>query len=806
VHNEGRFGVVGFGLVDSVTVGRYGRSVAPKAELRFDRRVGPELIDALTEGWLRPLLAYRNSAPLELDLQLRRSGGRQWVSLYLGLSAVLSVEVSKSAWRVRSHGTYRAAYGFDPAWGAWQPATQLEQHWAGIQGFVDDVWRDETIVGRYLRREGKVHPLMASGLHSDYRVIQREAVVSFPGAAARLGVIGEITARIHAAVAGTGRNEPWWPGVRDNGVMPPLGAKADLLAVDDAGRLLVIEAKPPDELKGIAWAPSQVALYAQLFRHLCSLVGAVEIIDEMLAQRVHLGLTAPGDGARIPVKVVPVVALGAGPRSPAALERLAAVAESLAMTGLDPVEPLEVWILDHRGGIEQRWLPSRETVPTEAAAAPKAAPHTFRSVARLAAAAWKAATDALSAPAKAPAPYRGQGAALPYCLPVAFAGENLLAEAREVGLSRFAAAGIPWHHGVGGGPSNHLLSSQVQCANALASRIQRPTELRQIFSAVLPMAEALPFGSEVTTEFDRTDYAVFEWTGLDDYLGEHPGRPGTRGANNTSADAAIRYRTPEGDTELALIEWKYTEEYIGHRLGGGLETNLVRQGRYRWIWDDPDGPLRTDLIPYEDLLVEPFYQLMRLQMLAWRMEGARELGAERVRVVIVAPSANHELFQSFNRPSQRDLGGGFGSHSLAPADTVYNAWRAMQRRPDRFALLDSALLVAAEAPTSAEFKSRYGHIGSPEPVVIRSDAPAPVERLRTAISLSQMILERISTPGGVISQVGELDDASIGRIDPLLLGQLTARLEELAELGRRVRAEEIFEALRQVPEPEDPAR
>jgi hypothetical protein len=32
------------------------------------------------------------------------------------------------------------------------------------------------------------------------------------------------------------------------------------------------------------------------------------------------------------------------------------------------------------------------------------------------------------------------------------------------------------------------------------------------------------------------------------------------------------------------------------------------------------------------------------------------------------------------------------------------------RRPDRFAYLDSAVFVSEAAPTSAEFKDRYGHL------------------------------------------------------------------------------------------------
>ena len=36
---------------------------------------------------------------------------------------------------------------------------------------------------------------------------------------------------------------------------PRLGTTVDVVGVDDAGRLLLTETKPPDHLKGITWAP-----------------------------------------------------------------------------------------------------------------------------------------------------------------------------------------------------------------------------------------------------------------------------------------------------------------------------------------------------------------------------------------------------------------------------------------------------------------------------------------------------------------------------------------------------------------------
>jgi hypothetical protein len=120
---------------------------------------------------------------------------------------------------------------------------------------------------------------------------------------------------------------------------------------------------------------------------------------------------------------------------------------------------------------------------------------------------------------------------------------NLLPEAREVARTRFAAAGVRWH-GDEDGPNPHCCSSQIQCLNALAPFVDDPGALKAIFSDVLPIDEVLPFGASTPSAFDASDHVVFEWQGADDLLGEW-GRTVVRGAHATSADAAIRYRTPD---------------------------------------------------------------------------------------------------------------------------------------------------------------------------------------------------------------------------------------------------------------------
>jgi hypothetical protein len=93
-----------------------------------------------------------------------------------------------------------------------------------------------------------------------------------------------------------------------------------------------------------------------------------------------------------------------------------------------------------------------------------------------------------------------------------------------------------------------------------------PALLKAVFSDIYPnMEEVLLFYEDGFMPDNTPVYMAFEWIGKEssDYLGEHAIKKGphTRGANFTSADFAFRFKRKDGNIEIVLGEWKYTEEY-----------------------------------------------------------------------------------------------------------------------------------------------------------------------------------------------------------------------------------------------------
>ena len=316
----------------------------------------------------------------------------------------------------------------------------------------------------------------------------------------------------------------------------------------------------------------------------------------------------------------------------------------------------------------------------------------FAAVERRRSAMWKASAGCLPDAARRAAPYVGKDGHpgerdLPFCLPAEFASLNLLPEVRDDAMALFETLGIPWHAGIDGGPSNHLLSSQVQCVNALGQMVEQPARIVAAFGELLEIAEVL--------EIEPDRCLTFEYIGASDYFDEGAGAPRTRGSHCTSVDAAFRYRGHDGGVHLALIEWKYTESYRRMRQPDP-ERDSTRRNRYLADLQSQDGPLRAEVWPFELFLDEPFYQLMRQQLMAHRLEQDPDVDVDTVQVVHVLSPRNLDYQRSLVREGHRTLG-----------QTVSDVWALLLRRPSTFVHLDPVTFLRPEI-TSDEYCARYG--------------------------------------------------------------------------------------------------
>ncbi|PKO04994.1 MAG: hypothetical protein CVU41_14645 [Chloroflexi bacterium HGW-Chloroflexi-3] len=238
----------------------------------------------------------------------------------------------------------------------------------------------------------------------------------------------------------------------------------------------------------------------------------------------------------------------------------------------------------------------------------------------------------------------------PFCLPLTYAELNLFPGIRESALQHFARHEIKWHDGQNGKCSNHMCDSQVCCVNFLFPFADQPHALAQLLKPIFPLLDHM-------LPVEDGKLVSFEWIGSHNYLGEKISRNGkrTRGANYTSADAIVLFERTDKKRQIALIEWKYTESYGGTNLKFA-KSGTDRTGIYRHLYDSEDCPIRKELLPgFDALFFEPFYQFMRQQFLAHEMEKAREMDADIVSLLHIAPAHNLD-FKKVTSPALKHLG------------------------------------------------------------------------------------------------------------------------------------------------------
>ena len=240
----------------------------------------------------------------------------------------------------------------------------------------------------------------------------------------------------------------------------------------------------------------------------------------------------------------------------------------------------------------------------------------------------------------------------PFCLADDYSYENLYQGIRDSAITYFLARGIPWHDGLKSRhlPSNHLCCSQSCCVNFLFPLVKQPDLIKAILGCYYPeLATPLPVTKDKPLADGTYPFIVFEWIGTRDYLGEAKRKEmrRTRGAYFTSADFVFRFRENNGKIHLVLGEWKYTEEY-GRSYKGNGQSGAVRKNNYINFFRESKGAFRMNSDKdnlYDSLFYEPFYQLMRLQLLAQEMEAhnEKEMDADVVSVLHICPNANKEF-------------------------------------------------------------------------------------------------------------------------------------------------------------------
>lgn len=322
----------------------------------FDRRVPESLLNALARhGAFHPISDLvrdqqeRSTSPLDLGLRASpKQPGEGHAVLYLGTTQVLGIHVRRDGLsRLSPHEQGKLfkdiVPAFESAWGSWQSLEALSSLAPEIRRHVDAAIEGAP---EGLQLEGRYQAALSRPQGAGYALVDREVTLAWASQTEKSARIDELRAPLVEAQRALAAEHPW--AVR----MTAPGDKLDALAIDAEGRLLAIEVKPGTQTNSLGWTPIQVAMYVRLLRAWTEADPelAREVLEGMVGQRVVLGLTTTEvPRLRVPIEVVPVIAVGRPIRNPPeARKRFGIVRDALRAQG-EPLDGLRLWSVEKTG-------------------------------------------------------------------------------------------------------------------------------------------------------------------------------------------------------------------------------------------------------------------------------------------------------------------------------------------------------------------------------------------------------------------------------------------------------------------------
>ncbi len=306
---------------------------------------------------------------------------------------------------------------------------------------------------------------------------------------------------------------------------------------------------------------------------------------------------------------------------------------------------------------------------------------------------FRQSSESISPQGRSPSDDKGQRN--PHLLALGREIENLFKPLRgnDGAVKFFADRRLRWWRSAHSGdtrgkdvPTRNMASSQIACVNFLLPLIGIEGALAAVLRAIdSDVQDVIPIDHKKSR---TTSPVELEWIGVDEQGVDKPlekDARAIRGALTTSIDAFLVATTATAKRAY-LMEWKYVEEYRVDN-GSALRRSKTPLSRYLDLYNNESSSF-NGVAPMEELLYEPFYQLMRLRLLADRMVKEQELGVSDAKVVVVVPEGNTAYRETITSPPLKTR--------FPNCETVSEVFRATLKRPDdAYGVVDPSTLDTA---------------------------------------------------------------------------------------------------------------
>ncbi len=283
----------------------------------------------------------------ELDFLVGKNNSREWISVYRGLSRIITIRPRKRNARkifIDGAGSYKELcphlYG----------EKSIDENFrAALEHIIHMVENDERFKRYYDSKKEGYHQNELSrrygicGKADDlFLIVDKEAVIDYSDHAEKDQLLGPIQKKYKRlqGIVSDADEKLYGKDLKKKAI----GNELDFLALDREGNLLLIEFKHGTSTSGIYLSPLQIGLYYDIFTS-SPKVDLERAVFEMLAQRQKIGLINPDWTSPNRIKnIIPVMIISEfNPRSAAKARFLEVMGLLRNELGYKFLDNLKVW-------------------------------------------------------------------------------------------------------------------------------------------------------------------------------------------------------------------------------------------------------------------------------------------------------------------------------------------------------------------------------------------------------------------------------------------------------------------------------
>lgn len=260
----------------------------------YNRKISDSFAQLLKEGGdLRWLFDYVKSIK-ELDFLIGKNKSKEWISVYRGLSRLITIQKTSSSNTVKIDGANSYKSIMPNIYG--KKATTFDFR-KNLDELLHHIVNDEKFDRYYYnRKEGYFQNQLSRKFgidgtrDNDFVIIDKEAVVGYSNQEEKNHKFGKLQKRYKELQREISSLNPRRYGKDSR--KKSIGNELDFLALDKKGNILLIEYKHGTNTSGTYLSPLQIGLYYDIFRSF-SKTDLEKAVFEMLRQKQEIGLIPP---------------------------------------------------------------------------------------------------------------------------------------------------------------------------------------------------------------------------------------------------------------------------------------------------------------------------------------------------------------------------------------------------------------------------------------------------------------------------------------------------------------------------------